>query len=61
VTLAFTVPGPAAPDQTLLGGPLRSGEGFVVGDVDFALTDKRKQLVDAVLRALSKARTIPPT
>jgi aliphatic nitrilase len=36
-----------APDGTLLGAPLRSGEGVVVADLDFALIDRRKQLMDA--------------
>jgi aliphatic nitrilase len=36
-----------APDGTLLGGPLRSGEGVVIADLDFALIDKRKQLMDS--------------
>ena len=37
----------AAPDGSLLGKPLRSGEGGVVADLDFALIDKRKQLMDS--------------
>jgi len=37
----------AAPDGTLLGDPIRSGEGVVVADLDFALIDKRKQLMDS--------------
>jgi nitrilase len=36
-----------APDGTLLGEPLRSGEGVVVADLDFALIDRRKQLMDS--------------
>ncbi len=36
-----------APDGTLLGGPIRSGEGTVVADLDFSLIDKRKQLMDS--------------
>jgi nitrilase len=36
-----------APDSTLLCEPLRSGEGFVIADLDFALIDKRKQLMDS--------------
>jgi nitrilase len=36
-----------APDGTLLGKPLRSGEGVVVADLDFALIDKRKQIMDS--------------
>ena len=35
-----------APDGTLLGGPIRSGEGVVIADLDFTLIDKRKQLMD---------------
>jgi nitrilase len=37
----------SAPDGTLLGEPLRSGEGVVVADLDFALIDKRKQMMDS--------------
>lgn len=36
-----------APDGTLLGEPLRAGEGVVTADLDFALIDKRKQLMDS--------------
>jgi nitrilase len=36
----------AAPDGTLLGEPLRSGEGVVIADLDFTLIDKRKQSMD---------------
>jgi aliphatic nitrilase len=36
-----------APDGSLLGEPLRSGEGVAVADLDFALIDKRKQLMDS--------------
>jgi nitrilase len=36
-----------APDGSLLGEPLRSGEGVVIADLDFALIDKRKQLMDS--------------
>jgi nitrilase len=36
-----------APDGSLLGEPVRSGEGVVVADLDFARIDKRKQLMDA--------------
>ncbi len=35
------------PDGTLLGGPLRSGEGVVIADLDFTLIDKHKQLMDS--------------
>jgi nitrilase len=36
-----------APDGTLLGGPIGSGEGVVVTDLDFTLIAKRKQLMDS--------------
>ncbi len=36
-----------APDGTLLGRPLRSGEGVVIADLDFSLIDKRKQMMDS--------------
>jgi len=36
-----------APDGTLLGEPVRTGEGVVVADLDFRLIDKRKQLMDS--------------
>ncbi len=36
-----------APDGTLLGEPLRSGEGVVIADLDFTRIDKRKQLMDS--------------
>jgi len=36
-----------APDGSLLGEPLRSGEGVVIADLDVALIDKRKQLMDS--------------
>src|SRR5215212_2052579 len=36
-----------APDGTLLGEPLRSGEGAVIADLDFTLIDKRKQVMDS--------------
>ncbi|MFS8977422.1 nitrilase-related carbon-nitrogen hydrolase [Cupriavidus necator] len=36
-----------APDGTLLGEPLRAGEGEVIADLDFTLIDKRKQLMDS--------------
>jgi nitrilase len=32
-----------APDGTLLGEPLRSGEGEVIADLDFMRIDRRKQ------------------
>src|SRR6266404_722474 len=36
-----------APDGTLLGEPLRSGEGEVIADLDFKLIYKRKQQMDS--------------
>jgi aliphatic nitrilase len=36
-----------APDGTLLGEPLRSGEGVLVVDLDFTLIDRRKMLMDS--------------
>jgi nitrilase len=36
-----------APDGSLLGDPIRSGEGVVVADLDFTLIDTRKQLMDS--------------
>jgi nitrilase len=36
-----------APDGALIGAPICSGEGVVVADLDFALIDKRKQLMDS--------------
>ena len=36
-----------APDCTLLGEPLRSGEGVVIADLDFTLIDRRKQVMDS--------------
>jgi aliphatic nitrilase len=36
-----------APDSTLLGEPIRSGEGIVIADLDFTLIGKRKQLMDS--------------
>ncbi len=36
-----------APDGTLLGDPLRSGEGVVIADLDFTLIDRRKQMMDS--------------
>jgi nitrilase len=35
-----------APDGTLLGEPIRSGEGVVIIDLDFTLIDRREQLMD---------------
>ena len=37
----------AAPDGTLIGEPIRLGEGVVIADLDFMLIDKRKQLMDS--------------
>ena len=36
-----------APDGTLLGEAVRSGEGVVIADLDFTRIDKRKQLMDS--------------
>jgi aliphatic nitrilase len=36
-----------APDGTLIGKPLRAGEGQVIADLDFALIDRRKQMMDS--------------
>jgi nitrilase len=36
-----------APDGTLVGEPLRSGEGAVIADLDFTLIDRRKQVMDS--------------
>jgi aliphatic nitrilase len=36
-----------APDGSLMADPLRTGEGTVIADLDFALIDKRKQLMDS--------------
>jgi len=36
-----------APDGSLLGQPIRSGEGVVIADLDFTLIDKRKQIMDS--------------
>ena len=36
-----------APDSTLLGEPIRSGEGIVIADLDFTRIEKRKQLMDS--------------
>ena len=36
-----------APDGTLLGEPILSGEGVVLADLDFTLIDKRKHLMDS--------------
>jgi aliphatic nitrilase len=36
-----------APDGSLMGEPIRSGEGMVIADLDFTLIDKRKQLMDS--------------
>lgn len=36
-----------APDGSLLAEPIRSREGVVIADLDFALIDKRKHLMDA--------------
>ena len=36
-----------APDGSLLGEPLLKGEGAVIADLDFALIDKRKLMMDS--------------
>jgi nitrilase len=36
-----------APDGSLLGEPVRSGEGVAIADLDFTRIDKRKQLMDS--------------
>ena len=36
-----------APDGSLIGEPISSGEGVVVADLDFTLIDRRKQLMDS--------------
>jgi len=36
-----------APDGTLLGEPIRSGEGTIVADLDFTRIDERKQMMDS--------------
>jgi len=37
----------AAPDGSLLGEPIRSGEGMFIADLDFTLINKRKQIMDS--------------
>ena len=37
-----------APDGSILGQPIRSGEGEVIVDLDFTLIDKRKHIVDTI-------------
>ncbi|NUO51392.1 MAG: aliphatic nitrilase [Polyangiaceae bacterium] len=36
-----------APDGTLLGTPIRSGEGVLIRDLDLSLIDRRKQIMDS--------------
>jgi aliphatic nitrilase len=36
-----------SPQGELMGEPLRSGEGVVIGDLDFSLIDKRKRMMDS--------------
>ena len=36
-----------SPEGEVIGDPIRSGEGHVVADLDFALIDRRKQLMDS--------------
>ncbi len=35
------------PDGRIINGPIRSGEGEIIADLDFALIDARKRLMDA--------------
>lgn len=37
-----------SPEGKLLGEPLREGEGWVIADLDFALIDKRKRMMDSI-------------
>lgn len=37
-----------SPEGKLLGEPLRNGEGVVIADLDLALIDKRKRMMDSV-------------
>lgn len=37
-----------APDGSLLGDPIREGEGMVIADLDFDLITKRKRMMDSV-------------
>ena len=37
----------ANPDGQIIGGPLKTGEGEVIADLDFAQIDSRKRLMDA--------------
>ncbi|HLM60077.1 MAG TPA: hypothetical protein VK308_04685, partial [Pyrinomonadaceae bacterium] len=36
-----------SPDGQIVGEPLKAGEGEVIADLDFALIDARKRLMDA--------------
>ncbi|BCS32640.1 aliphatic nitrilase [Luteitalea sp. TBR-22] len=36
-----------APDGRVIGEPVRTGEGVVIADLDFAAIDRRKQVMDA--------------
>jgi aliphatic nitrilase len=36
-----------SPAGTLLGEPLRSGEGVLIADLDFRLIDERKRVMDS--------------
>ena len=36
-----------SPEGELIGAPIRSGEGVVIADLNFALIDRRKQLMDS--------------
>ena len=48
-----------SPDGELLGEPLRSGEGEVIADLDFALIDERKSKMDS-RRPLRPPRAAQP-
>ena len=48
-----------SPEGELLGEPLRSGEGVVIADLDFALIDKRKRN-DGFARPLQPPGTAQP-
>jgi len=37
-----------APDGSIIGEPIRSGEGVVIADLDFTLITKRKYMMDSV-------------
>jgi nitrilase len=37
----------AAPDGSLIGNPITTGEGYVIADLDFTLINKRKMMMDS--------------